>query len=387
LDSIASALGYTYFASLNPSQYRYVPLYQAKRADISLRPENVYAFETSGLNVDDHIVFLDDLPPATLSTLAAERDLHFALVDHNKLGASYGDKDDSVIAVIDHHQDEGQHKNADPRTIQVPTGSGASLVTDYFVSKLKLKEVPSSLADILLAAILVDTGALKQAPKGKAVEADMRAANFLASCSTLSTSSAISTQSQGDEVELKDLVKDRFKALTSKKFDLSNLGSRDLLRRDYKEYESDVKHIRYGLSTVPLALKDWLAREEVGHSWDTLLEKCDAWGKERDLAIVGVLTSYIGGGGRGAKKADKGEKGRELVFLLRGDEGTVQSLRKLFDSVEQDEVLKVGPLELGKPDFKDEKWNERVVTYQQRNADATRKQVAPAMKKAIQGIE
>ena len=368
---------------------------------MTLRPENEFAFANSGINAHEHVLFLDDLPPPPLDSLV-DLGLRYALVDHNRLSPRFGDKNDSVVALIDHHDDEGYHKSAHPRNIQVPTGSCSSLVTTflymhYFKEETVLADVsfPISLADLLIQAILIDTNNVKKAPKGKAVQTDIQAMAILVPLSSFAETQAVrksvtartvdfqAAQSSQDNNE-NDLEK-RSEQLAAKKFDLSALGSRDLLRRDYKEYTSDIQHWRYGLSSVPVGLEDWLSRGEIGGSWECLLEKVDNWGQERRLDIVGVLTSYVRNNGSKRK-----EKRRELLFLLRGDQIILNTLQGIFPILEANKVLRTGALEMGEPVLEKNginKWKNKIWMRQQENADATRKQVAPAVKTAMQIVE
>jgi exopolyphosphatase len=322
---------------------------------------------------------MDELPKQ-LGSLAADTGARYALVDHNRLGPAFGHDDASVVAVIDHHEDERVHLAAKPREIKVPTGSCSSLIAVHFLRGKTHAVVPRELADFLLSALVLDTNNVKPAPEGKARPDDLDAVKLLLPFSSLAQQpkrqkgvAAVSTTGQ-------ESLEDRTATLKAKKYDLSKLQGRDLLRRDYKEYESDKLHIRYGLATVPLQLREWLARPEIGGTWGPILEKMDEWAEERRLGIVGVLTSY--------------KEGRELLFLLRGEGAELARLRQVFDELEKDEtngVLKLGALELGQPEYatKEEsrKWDSIVFSYQQRNAAATRKQVAPAMKKAIEAAE
>ena len=344
-----------------------------------MRPENSFAFEASSIDPRAHILFMDELPKQ-LDSLAADTGVRYALVDHNRLGPAFGHDDASVVALIDHHEDERVHLGASPREIKVPTGSCSSLVAVQFLRGKPHAVVPQELADFLLSALVLDTNNVKPAPEGKAQPDDLDAVRLLLPFSSLAQQpkrqkgvAAVSTTGQ-------ESLEDRTAALKAKKYDLSKLQGRDLLRRDYKEYESDKLHIRYGLATIPLQLREWLARPEIGGRWGAILEKMDEWAEERKLGIVGVLTSY--------------KEGRELLFLLRGEGAGLASLQQVFRELEEDEthgVLKLGELDIGKPEYATEveskKWDGRVFSYQQRNAAATRKQVAPAMKKAIEAVE
>ena len=346
-------------------------MYQAESSDLALRPENAYAIEASGLDASKHILWLDDLPSP--HTTLADSGVNFALVDHNHLSPNFGhlETDASVITRIDHHAAEGHHHAAKPRRLQVPTGSCSSLVAEW--GKSLGSKPPKELADFLISAALIDTGNYKPAPKGKAVQSDMDAREYLLPFSSFADSQTSDASVQSSPNSLAGLAD----SLQAKKYDLSRLQGRDLLRRDYKEYESDTLHIRYGLSTVPLRLEEWLHRPEVGENYDQILEKMEDWGKERNLDIVGVLTSYV-----------DPKKGREHLHLIRQrQDNQLDRLRKVMEELTKDETLDLGELKKAQPSLEGTKWQGRVFAFQQKNASATRKQVAPAFKKAIETVE
>ena len=179
IDSLASAIAFSYFSSQTPSQKQHVALVQTLRADLYLRPENVLALSTSAID-SSSLLTLDDLPSDRLTTLGAS----FSLVDHNRLLPMFGDA--PVAAIIDHHADEGFHLDASPRIIKV-VGSCSSLVVEYFES---VAPVPGPLADLLLAAILIDTQ-LKPTPEGKATPTDLLSAESLLPTSSLASDNTV----------------------------------------------------------------------------------------------------------------------------------------------------------------------------------------------------
>lgn len=321
-------------------------------------------------------------------------------MDANNLGPRFHDdtlitqKDDVVIGILDHHEDLGLFKNADPRWIQVPTGSCASLVTEHYYPALQKqkKTIPIHLADLLISAIIIDTDNAKPAPKGKAVETDIAAISHLiplssfVSSSSTSMNSATTNGQSGQGEHSRQVLASWHSTLVQKKYDLTPLQGRDLLRRDYKEYESEHKHIRYGLSSVPMALQEWLDRKEIGGKWENIILDMENWGKERNLDIVGVLTSYVQ-----QKKDGTTKKRREQLYLVRTRQDqpvSTETLYSAFKHLEKDDTLAITGLRIGNPVFgSDSQWKGRVFSYEQTVTQATRKQVAPAMKKAIEAVE
>lgn len=378
-------------------QPRYVPLFQTHVEDLYLRAENILAIDSSNISPGEHILWLNELPNDL--TELSRRSAKYALVDHNRLISKFAGADDSVIAVMDHHTDEGYHKSAEPRRIQVPTGSTSSLVTEHFFSKRGVTSVPTDLADLLLGALLIDTKNITPAPKGKAVDTDLASASFLFPYTTLGAkalhgpdAASFSTSSingkpaeplaKVDNAAVRAVFQHTFDAIADKKFDLTALNSRDLLRRDYKEYESNNQHIRYGISSVPMPITDWVERQEIGNDYKTLAQKLDDWGAERDLRIVCALTNYNVPG--------KEKRGKAQVYLLRTkDPKQIIALRRMLVFMVQDskDILNLKELDLPETDITGSAWEGHVFVYRQKETDPTRKQVAPALEKAVSYLE
>jgi exopolyphosphatase len=98
-----------------------------------------------------------------------------ALVDHNVLRTTYTSPSTNVVAVIDHHEDEGQYKDTANSRIVEPAGSCSSLVVRSYQSFSNLF-IPPELSTLSLSAILIDTHGLKMG--GKALDVDREAAAF-----------------------------------------------------------------------------------------------------------------------------------------------------------------------------------------------------------------
>ncbi|TFY76065.1 hypothetical protein EWM64_g7946 [Hericium alpestre] len=174
LDSLASAIAYAWYAT-NTRKSLTVPLIQSPHADLPLRAENLHTLALAGIDPGRDLLCLDDAP---FLPLPSDK---FALVDHNTLNPRFAHPGARVIAVIDHHADEGNHiDTADPRIVAVPTGSCASLVAPLLRDA---PDTPSELATLLLAAICIDTDGLKLG--GKAEQADRDAVALLLPRSTL----------------------------------------------------------------------------------------------------------------------------------------------------------------------------------------------------------
>ncbi|KZV96023.1 DHH phosphoesterase, partial [Exidia glandulosa HHB12029] len=396
LDTLVSSVAYAFLASSRDRPM--VALQQTLRADVRLRPENVYALEIAGLSDHDALLYLDDVPSDVQYPPPGSK---FALVDHNALNSRFQtahiqqdgvDRPEpaKVVGIIDHHEDEGAHTGEDvsPRIIQVPTGSCSSLVANHF-RLASQTPIPPELATLLLSAILIDTDGLKEG--GKAEDADRAAAHFLIPL-------AQQHPEPTDALTTDPLVSQMTKMLNEKKFDVEPLGTRDLLRRDYKEYalpRGDTQ-VKVGLATVPLGL----ARiEEPAEFWSEV----DAWMAERGLDVLGVLCSFRSPKLPKKKKGDKtkakiksktktgrpaGTHRRQILTVVR--DGATIGAGDLFNGLEGAEVLDLQRITLppqendAATDLTDERpGGSKVRAYEQRNVDASRKAIAPLFRTII----
>ncbi|GAA95713.1 uncharacterized protein L969DRAFT_92839 [Mixia osmundae IAM 14324] len=364
LDSIASAVGFAYLASQRGSKRKYAALCRTNVRDHYLRPENVWALEQVGLDPAEHLISLEELPQP-IDSLGVQ----FALVDHNKLGAEFGGS--AVEAIIDHHDDEGLYKSASPRDIQIPTGSCSSLIARHFRSET----IPMQLADLLISAILIDTNNLKPAPEGKAVGTDREAMELLAPLSSLSGAVALHGKVFAQSLEVSAALSDRNRRLKAEKNNINSLSTRDLLRRDYKEYESD-QGWRYGLSSSPLGLHEWLSREN--HGWESMLEDLRAWAEERRLDLFGVLTSF----GTTDEEQSKGLEKHAREVLLISTKGQADIA---LDAMHESPDMRFGEwVWSSEEDFRSKTKDQPIRVWQQLDLKATRKQVAPALKHVVE---
>lgn len=355
-----------------------IPFMQTKRADLRLREENMHALSLAGLQSGvPELLCLDDL-----SWSGAFPSNTFGLVDHNRLLPQFNSKDARVVAVIDHHDDEGLYTSSDPRIV-APAGSCAS-----HVALLCPAQIPAELATLLLCAILIDTSGLKVKDGGKTLAVDLEAAALLIPKSPLYVqdlmdSTPITPESNFGSMEF---ILNLTTELSEKKSDVSHLDSRDLLRRDYKQYQLDLSwagpgvSINAGLSTVPIGLKTWIPKDSASF-WSATKE----WMGEKELSVLGILTSF-------RDESDLGKKGkpkhkREQLWVIRdgasGPTIDADSLaQKLWVGLENSEELELEKKNLDKFGTSEQEAHSslRVRVYKQGNTDATRKTTAPLMK-------
>jgi len=288
------------------------------------------------------------------------------------------------------------------------TGSCSSLVADHFLGTAVdgnvhgQLDVPTPLADLLLSSIMIDTRLKLVADGGKATPLDVSALHALLPLSSFASSSTSSPAVFNSSAPAATdppspaalaALKAHNDRLGHAKEDVAHLSARDLLRRDYKEYL--VSGRRYGLSTVPLALSTLLdadpsaslaPEERVAR----LVDAVRSWMDERELDMAGVLTSYVH---VKRKSGKEGKHRRELALVLRGGAAHAHGLEGVFEALERDEVLEL-------KEWKDasvygvaeggwkggEQGEDRWRIWQQGNDRATRKQVAPSMKSAVEHV-
>ncbi|GBE83411.1 DHH phosphoesterase [Sparassis crispa] len=389
LDSLASAIAYAYYAGVVSKHAPTIPLVQTPREDLHLRAENLHALALAG--VDPALLLtISDLPSSSSSSPFPST--KFVLVDHNRLAPAFSHPSARVVAVVDHHADEGLYADtADPRLIEVPTGSCASIVARLL--QHTGMRIPRELATLLLCSILVDTGGLK--PGGKAEDADRAAAAFLAPLSTLSltcqnealiqTETQITTQdASSEELHAVAPIQALNATLQTRKASVAHLGTRDLLRRDYKEYTYTLPRgadVCVGLASVPVGLHAWLSREP-GGAFGT---EAEAWMRTRELDVLGVLTSFRDAESEHSGKSGRGKHRREQLYVVR-DKALAETL---FSGLEESEELKLKRRKWKDYDLTKEKvgfgGDVAVRVWKQKNVDATRKTTAPLVKSIIEG--
>jgi exopolyphosphatase len=401
LDTVASSLAFAWIQA-ETRKIPTIPLIQTERSDIGLRAENVYALSLAGLQHDvPELLCIDDL----LWTGAFPSNT-FALVDHNRLLPQYsaGNPDVKVVAVVDHHEDEGLYKDSAETRIIAPAGSCAS-----HVAHLCHPPLPSGLASLLLSAILIDTQGLKAG--GKALQVDHEAVASLISQATSSSPSSTnpSQLSQGHELKPEEpvdvpFIRDLTAELLEKKNSVSHLSTRDLLRRDYKQYYSNLPWalgataINSGLSTVPIDLKTWIPRD-TREFWSSINE----WMELKKLSILGILTSFHDEKSSG--KSGRGKHKRQMLWVVHEGVDVVvdQGLKtessdqpkrlnvdelasRLWAGLEasQDLELEKSKLEKFGTSEQDLDSSMRIRIYKQGNTNASRKTTAPLLKNILE---
>ncbi|KAK6196779.1 hypothetical protein LQW54_011185 [Pestalotiopsis sp. IQ-011] len=350
LDSLCSALLLAYLRTYTPPHTLHIPLCHLARDDLSLRPEFAEVLRQTAASPDD-VLTLDDLP-----AVVDDDDARWLLVDHNCLtGRLARFNGDSVVGCVDHHADEGRvPRGAEPRVLE-HSGSCASLVVDYgraawdeLRSSSADREVDAQLAKLALAPIVIDTTNLEAETKTTAF--DVEAVRYL-------EGEVLKGVSSFDRTAY-------FSALARLKGDISPLSLRDVLRKDYKEW--DEGGLKLGTSSAPASMAD-LRRKAGGVA--ELVDAAEAWGDERGLDLAAVMTAF---------KPAGGDFGRELMLLARSPKGVEAAGR--FEK-EHEGKLELRGWERGELDCVEEgAWRK---CWSQGRVENSRKQVAPMLRQAM----
>ncbi|KIK41289.1 hypothetical protein CY34DRAFT_806244 [Suillus luteus UH-Slu-Lm8-n1] len=360
LDSLASALGYAWLRST--TRGKAITYTATLEEDFALRAENLYALGLAGINIPFEELYCSDDPIISMPSQVSQ----FALVDHNIFRITYASTTASVVA-----------DTVNPRIVE-PAGSCSSLVARSYQSFSNLS-IPPELSTLLLSANLIDTNGLKTG--GKALDVDREAAAFLIPQSLLAHNEESLSATLGE-----------------KKLSVSRLSTQDLLRRDYKKYvfsmpvsedatqSSNV--IRVGLATVPPRLSAFFASS----SYPT--KEIQDWFAERDLSVLGILTTF---------RNQKGKARRERFWIVKADKGIAE---KVWQGLESSEVLELKRFDLSKvagsvnageesegedaeeATSDEAQFGESYVarTHKQGNTSAMRKQTAPILRKLMDGL-
>lgn len=235
-----------------------VPVINIPRGDFKLRTEAVYLITEAGIDVDS-LIFADEID---LDGLLAAGRLSVVLVDHNKLAAAQEKFAPVVTGVVDHHKDEGLFPEVSPRIIE-PVGSVATLVAELMLAKDE-SLLDAGVSKLLLGTILLDTVNLDPAAE-RATPKDQQMVDTLLA------------RTGADRQQL-------FDDLQREKFNVSSLGTEDLLRKDYKEWK--LGEVQVGIGSVLLPIADWLKKES------DLAGAMDAFASSRNLDVLIAMNAY-----------------------------------------------------------------------------------------------
>ncbi|KAI9274598.1 hypothetical protein BDA99DRAFT_533222 [Phascolomyces articulosus] len=275
LDSIAAALLFSYISSQSSNNTLYIPLVKVPLADLELRPEVGFVLESVGVDYKK-LICIDHIDLEALYHANAR----VVLVDHNRLTLPFDETkwNDRVDGVLDHHVDEGQYTDI-PLRIVTMVGSCTSLVVLQFPDAFQHGNDKTALCQLAVGPILVDTIGLRW-EFGKTTDTDVKAYDIVKP----SASDALT-----------------YDAIEQVKGRVQHLCTRDLLRKDYKEWIVD--GYRVGTSSLPWNFHGWFDRDGA----KDIVDKTQTYMDERQLDMEIIMTGYNG---------EDGQYKRELALFV-----------------------------------------------------------------------
>ena len=328
LDSMASAVSFAWYLHLSDKTQSSFPLINIPRADFKLRTEAVFLFKEAGVDIDQ-LLFTEDVD---LNKLKAGNNIKLILVDHNKLASSQTGLETVISGIIDHHADEKSYPAAVVTDIR-PVGSAATIVAESFL-KDQRNSISGPLGTLLLGTILLDTVNLDP-EAGRVTDDDAKAAASLVEITGLDS-------------------KKLFDKLQFEKFNVSSLGSYDLLRKDYKEWQ--MGSVKLGIGSVLLPVEDWAAKDP------EIASECERYMKERKLDVLLSMNAFTNPGFTRQLVIyvpDSGLRDKTVSFM----EGSDLGLKKLDVNSSSDSCI----------------------FYSQKNLGISRKKLQPLLKEFFEG--
>ncbi len=325
LDSMASAVTYAYFLKSTGKAETVVPLINIPLGDFKLRTEAVFLFHEAGIEAEN-LISVEDVD---LDSLYEKGNMHLILTDHNKLGAHQEMFRDAVTEILDHHVDDGDYPGTAKTDIR-PVGSTCTLVAEKYLAEAPAS-IDVSIGTLLLGTILLDTVDLDP-EAGRVKDEDKKAAAALIEKTGLNR-------------------KALFETLQFEKFNVSSLGSYDLLRKDYKEWNLNGKMC--GIGSVLMSVVDWLEKDK------DIVESFDKFLKERKLDLLLSMNAFT-----------KPEFTRNLVVYVPD-----AALRRSLVA-----FLEGAGLDLERIEGGDIKNKDALDIYKQKNLGISRKKLQPLLK-------
>lgn len=379
LDSITSALVYGYVQSSKIEAKRtgryVIPVANLSASDLPLRTELTALLKHAGIKPSD-LITLDDLGTNPLPLEKTD----WTLVDHNMLQGQLGERYGSrVVGVIDHHEDDhAVPKDAALRIIE-KCGSCNSLVANSqretwqsLGSMVSTSVVGLAQDDILiddfayastwdgqvaklsLGAILIDTGNMES--ESKVTDHDRKAVRYLEAKINVSPKLG------------KDYDRGRFfTEIHDAKMDIDSLSMDDVLRKDYKEWKEG--DLTLGMSSVVQSYSYLQGREE------DLQAALKSFAQRKALNLYAITTSGTD---------ESGKFYKEILLTAIGGEKATRAVERFVEIAKDDLQLE---------DRSGVQWfapSDSDIPFQhlwnQGNVKASRKQVAPFLRKAMTGV-
>jgi len=381
LDSLTSSLLYSYLRSIEPPRATFAPLYvpllNLSSSGLRLRPEFTAVCAHANISLSN-LITLDDFSDRL-------GNVHFILVDHNKLQGELGKRySASVHGVIDHHEEEYAvpgETEPEPRIVE-KCGSCTSLVVHYCrpswdcITSSSLSSGAAhgqgeaavddsavvqgwdaQIAKMALASILIDTANLT-AP-GKVEKVDQEAVEYLETKIQMSAKHAGSWNR--DEY---------YREIDEAKRDIDALTLGEILMKDYKEWAEN--GLNLGISSVVKPLEYLTKKVEADPNVPKFDDELAHFMEDRALSIFSIMTTST---------TAEGEFKRELLTQVKEDGFT--SLRNFAEravSALQLEDVQIKGIVTQQDPVPGQIWRK---TWLQGDLSKSRKQVAPSLRESM----
>ena len=277
------------------------------------------------------------------------------------MGKLYGNR---LAGCIDHHVEENQvpkECGEEPRIVK-KCGSCMTLVVEYCKDAWNrlandnhrdAEVLNSQLAQVALGPVLVDTSNLSN--KAETTPADVDMIEYLES----RIKSDPRTKYTRDEF---------YKTVSEAKQDIGDLSLPDIIRKDFKQY-GDEGSIVLGISSIVRGMQFLI--DKAG-GMERFVEALKKFARERDLSILSLMT----------KSTVSGRFARELL-VWSNDERGIDAARKFQEASTNELGLK--EWEKGSLNIDDK--SQWLRCWLQERDENSRKQIAPLLRSAIEGVE
>lgn len=308
LDSMTAAITWAYHldhATENDTEpVKAIALLQTPSHALDLRPENKLALDNSQMTVGhEDLLTYDEIPedPETLSRKLKG----IILVDHGEPLRKW--REAKIISIFDHHKDRGTAPEASPRIFE-RVASCTTIVARELLNELeKLPQeyhLNHEFLELILSAIAIDSGGLTS---DKTTDED------------ISVAKRVLARSNWKDDKLSKVMTELDDELSSAQKDISTLGLRDLLRRDWKGDLIDTPSPRtptvsLGFASIPFSMDDQIKKTDFAELFDWFAVHA-AWTAEAGVDISICLNKYK----IKDKKTGKKQKIREVVLTVRDD--------------------------------------------------------------------
>lgn len=313
-----------------------IPLLNFTRKELSSRKDVLLVFQKHEID-SRNLFFSDDL-------MQLKNADQLILVDHNSPQGKLRELNLRIVGIVDHHEDEGIATDAEPRIIQ-RAGSCSSLVFNYWYDLLESpRSLDGSVIKFLLAPLVIDTSNLTSKVEDIDIKAFKIYGNYLNDFDTGAF----------------------YKDVKEAKDDIEGLSLPEIFLKDYKDFEFEVGSSdivkKVGVTSIVKSFK-WLEER-----FSTVNGSSKSFIQNEDLDIFVLMTGYM----------DEENRFNRQLGVIGSTEGDELLISLVLEKLK--EQLDLKPL----PQFSKEA--PKLQVFQQNNLAASRKQVVPAFKYALEAL-